>query len=272
VSYELPGGWRAKLAYGRFTQNMVTVNNEDDVIPIFDAWIQVPRELKSEEADHCVAGLEGNILRTLSTSFQGYYKSYGSLVAYNRDKIDASDPDYISATGKAYGFESLIRYANPLVDLYAAYSLGWTTITNGSTTYNPRYDRRHTLNLLSSLHLLEGFDLTFRWEFGSGLPFSQSVGYFDRLGLTDVFRQGYVHMTGVPYALLGDKNAARLPTFHRLDASAAYHFSMKRVSGSVGVQVVNAYGQKNIFYFDRSTGRQINMLPFFPTATFSLEF
>lgn len=271
-SYNLFDSWRAKIAYGQFTQNMVTVNNEDDIIPVFDAWIQVPRNLKPERAEHYVIGLQGNALRNLSTSFEGYYKSYGSLVAYNRDKIDASDPDYVSASGKAYGFESLIRFGSDVVEVFAAYSLGWTTITNGDLTYNPRYDRRHTLNLLTTFHLIGGFDVTLRWEVGSGLPFSQSIGFFDRLGLTNLFREGYVHQTGEPYTLLGDKNAARLPTFHRLDASATYRFSLRPIRGSVGVHVVNVYDEHNIFYFDRGTGRQYNMLPFFPTATLSLEY
>ena len=272
LSYELEGTWRAKLAYGRFTQNMITVNNEDDVIPIFDAWIQVPRDQRSERADHFVAGIDGNVLRNLSTSIQSYYKSYGSLIAYNRDKIDASDPDYIRATGNAYGFETLIRYGSPTIDLYAAYSLGWTTITDAGLTYNPRYDRRHTLNLLSIFHGLAGLDVSLRWEFGSGLPFTQSAGYFDRLALTDIFRQGYVHQTGDPYTLLGDKNEARLPPYHRLDVSVTYRFNVLPVHGSFGVHVTNVYDQRNIFYFDRTTGQQINMLPFFPTTTLSLEY
>jgi hypothetical protein len=272
LSYLLEGTWRAKIAFGRFTQNMITVNNEDDVIPIFDAWIQVPRDLRSERADHYVAGIDGNVLRNLSTSFQSYYKSYGSLIAYNRDKIDASDPDYIQATGKAFGFETLIRYGSPALDLYASYTLGWTTVTNGDLTYNPRHDRRHTLNLLTMLHIFDGFDVALRWEFGSGLPFTQTTGYFDRLTLTDMFRQGYVHHTGDPYTLLGDKNAARLPSYHRLDASATYRFSMRPIRGSLGVHVTNAYDKRNIFYFDRKTGQEINMLPFFPTVTLSLEY
>jgi hypothetical protein len=272
LSYQLEGSWRAKIAYGRYTQNMITVNNEDDVIPMFDAWIQVPRGIRSERADHYVVGIDGNVLRNLSTSFQSYYKSYGSLVEYNRDKIDANDPDYVSATGKAYGFESLIRYRNDLLDLYASYTLGWTTIANGGLTYNPRYDRRHTINLLSMVHVLDGFDVSFRWEYGSGLPFTQTVGYFDRLALTEIFRQGFVHQTGDPYSLLGDKDAARLPAYHRLDASATYRFVVRPTRGSIGIHVTNVYDKQNIFYFDRGTGHQINMLPFFPTATLSLEY
>jgi hypothetical protein len=272
LSYGLWDNWKGKLSYGRFSQNMITVNNEDDVIAIFDAWIRIPDNLKSEQADHYVMGLEGNVLRTLSTSFQAYYKTYSSLVIYNRDKVDAQDPDYINGKGKAYGFEALIRYGNPFVDIYAAYTLGWTTITANHFTYYPRYDRRHNLNLLTVFHPLEGFDVTLRWEIGSGFPFTQTVGYYDRLTLPDVFRGPYVGETGKPYSMLGEKNTARLPTYHRLDASATYRFTLRPITGSFGVHIVNVYNYHNVFYFDRKTGQQINMLPFFPTATLSIEY
>jgi hypothetical protein len=272
VSYPLWGNWRAKVSYGRFTQNMITVNNEDDVISIFDAWIKVPDELKPEQADHYVLGLEGNVLPTLSASFQGYYKSYGSLVTYNREKIDARDPDYVNGTGEAHGLESLVRYGIPDVDLYASYTLGWTTITTNGFTYYPRYDRRQSLNLLAVLRPLQQMEVSLRWEIGSGLPFTQSMGYYDRLTFSDIFRGSPEGETGDPYSILGAKNAARLPAYHRLDAGATYRFTYGRLIGSVGVNIINVYNHRNVFYFDRKTGQQIDMLPFFPTATISLEY
>jgi len=271
-SYGLWDQWKAKLSYGRFSQSVITVNNEDDIISIFDAWIQVPADMKSETADHYVAGLEGNVLPSLSTNFQAYYKSYGRLVAYNREKVDALDPDYISGRGEAYGLESLVRYGTSLVDIYLAYTLGWTTVTSRDFTYYPRYDRRHTLNMLSVFHTAENLDVTVRWEIGSGFPYTQTVGYYDRLGFSDLFRGSSLGETGRPYTILGEKDAARLPTYHRLDLSGTYRFVLKPISGSVGLHIVNVYNRKNVFYFDRKTGQQVNMLPFFPTATLSLEY
>jgi len=271
-SYGLWDNWKAKLSYGRFSQSVITVNNEDDIISIFDAWIQVPVELKSELADHYVAGIEGNVLPSLSTNLQAYYKSYGRLVTYNREKVDAQDPDYVGGKGKAYGVESLIRYGTRAVDVYLAYTLGWTSITANNFTYYPRYDRRHTLNVLSVFHPMENLDVTLRWEIGSGFPFTQTVGYYDRLSLSDIFRGSSLGETGKPYAILGAKNDARLPAYHRLDLSGTYRFILKPISGTVGIHIVNLYNRKNVFYFDRKTGQQINMLPFFPTATLSIEY
>lgn len=272
MSFPLANDWKVKLSYGRFNQNYITVNNEDDVISIFDAWIPIPEGLRSETADHYVAGLDGNIVPSLSASLEGYYKHYGSIVAYNKEKIDARDPDYINAKGKSYGLESLIRFGVPLVDIYAAYTLGWTTIDVQGITYPPRYDRRHTLHLLFVVHLFQELDLTLRWEVGSGFPFTQTIGYYDRLVLDDPFTGDFVGQTGEPYSLLGPKNAARLPAYHRLDASAVYDFTLGALKGSVGLHIVNVYDHKNIFYFDRKTGSQVNMLPFFPSMTLQLEY
>jgi len=166
----------------------------------------------------------------------------------------------------------LIRYASTLVDVYATYSLSRVTITADDFTYHPRYDRRHSLNLFAVVHPLENLDVAFRWEVGSGFPFTQTIGYYDREALTQVFREPYVGLTGIPYTILGAKNAARLPTYHRLDASAGYRFTFGRLKGQLGVHIVNVYDHSNLFYFDRKTGRQINMLRFFPTATLNLEY
>ena len=272
LSYALWDTWKAKIALGRFTQNMITVNNEDDVISNFDAWVKVPENQKSEISDHLVVGLEGNILPTLSTSFQTYYKNYGSLMLYNPDQSDVNNPEYVRGNGKAYGLETLIRYGSDITDLTAAYTLGWTTVTANGITYSPRYDRRHTLNLLALIHVVPAFDITLRWQFGSGLPFTETVGYYDRLQLTNLFRGSYLGETGSPYTMLGSYDGSRLPAYHRLDASAAYHFALRSIRGSVGVNIINVYNRKNVFYYDRSTGQQVDMLPFFPTATLNIAF
>ncbi|MBI2620128.1 MAG: TonB-dependent receptor [Ignavibacteriales bacterium] len=272
VSYALFDTWRIKGSYGRFNQNMITVNNEDDIISIFDAWILIPKGLQPQHADHYVFGIDGNPFPMLSTSLQGYYKYYKNLVTYNREKIDALDPDYINSFGESHGLEALLRYGIPWLDVYMAYTLGWVAIKAPDLEYPPRYDRRHTVNLLTVFHPLEDVDVTLRWEFGTGFPFSHIVGYYDRLELNDVFSGGYLGETGRPYSLLGSKNAARLPSYHRLDLSSSYRFTVGPFRGTAGLHIVNVYNHRNVFYFDRITGQQINMLPLFPSVTLSLEY
>ncbi|MEX1276341.1 MAG: TonB-dependent receptor [Bacteroidota bacterium] len=272
LSYLVIGDWRVKASYGRFSQNVITVSNEDDLISVFDAWIEVPDNLETEQADHFVGGFEGTVADRTSASIQAYYKNYGSLAAYNRNKIDANDPDYITGTGKAYGMELLLRYGSSLLDLYGTYTIGWTKLNNEGLEYYPRYDRRHHINLLGVVRPFERFDITLRWEFGSGFPFTQTVGFYDRLTLRDALPGPFELETGQPYNLLGPKNAARLPDYHRLDASVNYTLALGALRAIIGVNIINLYDQKNVFYFDRRTGQRVDMLGFFPTATLTLEY
>ncbi|MCU0453701.1 MAG: TonB-dependent receptor [Bacteroidetes bacterium] len=271
VSLLLAPQWKWKASYGRFSQHLITVNNEDDVIPIFDAWIEVPREIGSQRADHYVTGFEGNPWAELSVSVQSYYKHYRALVTYNRDKVEAEDPDYVKGRGRAYGLETLVRVGRPGWDLYATHTLGWTTVTNGAATYPPRHDRRHSVNLLG-IARLEPFEFTARWEFGSGFPFTPSIGYYDRLTYEDLFERPIGEQPSEPYLRLGEKNVRRLPVYHRLDLGAHYRFSVGRLRGSLGVQIANVYDRANVFYVDRATGRVITMLPFFPSITLTAEY
>ena len=272
MSYRLDNEWRLKASYGRITQNVITATNEDDIISIFDPWIVVPSTLHSEESDHYVLGAEGPIDRLLWASIQAYYKDNTSLVTYNSNKIDASDPDYINGHGVSAGVEVVLRSNFSFMDLYATYALATTRIDNLGFVYYPRYDRRHHINILTTFHPLDNLTVNLRWEFGSGFPYTQTLGYFDRLTLTGAVPGPFEVETGQPYILLGDKNAARLPDYHRLDVSATYDFSLGFIHGSGGISIMNAYNNKNVFYFDRKTGQRVDMLSFFPSATLTLEF
>jgi hypothetical protein len=272
VSDILVGTWRGKFSYGRFTQRMLTVGDENDVISIFDPWVRVPENIRSELADHFVLGLSGNLSEMTSVNLETYYKRYGSLVVYNKDKIDASDKDFVQGKGRSYGVELMVRSKVAWLDLYGAYSLSWAIIDNLGFVYYPRYDRRHHLNLLAVGRPAAGLTMTFRWEYGSGFPYSQTIGYFDRLTLEGALPGQFELETGSPFVMLGPKNAARLPAYHRLDANFAYDFSLLGFDCSLGIDLLNVYDNKNIFYFDRKTGQRVDMLSFYPSAALTVRY
>jgi hypothetical protein len=272
LSYEAFGNWKAKASIGVFNQRSITINNEDDVMPIFDAWIKIPDNLPPERVSHIVLGLDGNTNETTSLNIQAYHKHYSSLVVFNRDKIDADDPDYIQGTGNSYGLEVLLRSKISIADLYATYTLSWSNANNRGLEYPPRYDRRHHLNLLATIEPVRNLEVTCRWEFGTGFPYSASVGYFDRLLLGNPFSSPIETETGRPYIAVGEKNGWRLPAYHRLDLSMTFRFVIPGIKGSLSGQLINAYDRTNVFYFNRKTGVHTNMLRFFPSATLSLEY
>ncbi len=272
ISYQLDNAWRASAAYGVFTQHTITLTSEDDITPLFEAWMPVPEELDPEEARHYVVGVEGNLLASLSVNLQGYYKSYTSLAMFNRDKVFTNDPDFVRGTGSSYGAEALVRWGIPFADLYLGYSLSWATVDVLSRSYPPRYDRRHSLSTLVVVHPWTGFDCSVRWEFGSGFPYSQTVGFYDRMPLDNVGKPDFVGATGEQYPTLGPKNAARLPAYHRLDLSANYRFVVTPFTATIGLNLMNMYDRHNILAFDRLTRERIDMVPFYPSVRLKVEF
>jgi hypothetical protein len=272
ASYALFDDWRLKAAYGRFSQHLVTVNNEDDLITLFDAWIAVPTHLEPERSDHFVAGIGGSAAERWGIDVQAYYKSFHALVTYNRDKLVSSDPDYISGSGSASGAEAIVRFQHSDVDVMASYGLGFTTLRQPGIEYRPRYDRRHSLKLLSVVRLLPGLEAAARWDYGSGLPFTPSVASYRRPSLGNFVRDPSSIDLGRPYLALGAKNSHQLPDYHRMDMAVTYRVDLGPFRVGVGTSVTNVYDRKNIFYYDRRSGRRVNSLSFFPSAMLTIEY
>jgi hypothetical protein len=145
-------------------------------------------------------------------------------------------------------------------------------VTVDALTYAPRYDRRNNIKAMGTGHLLPNLDLTLRWEYGSGYPFTQGEGFYTRLTLGDIGRDPFPGGTSIRTRVLGPKNAARLPAYYRVDAGITYTLPLGPFRGILGASVINVSGAKNILYYDRTSGRTEYMTPFFPTASFTLEY
>ncbi len=275
LSYDASQSLSLKASYARVHQRLVTITNEDDVVSLFETWIPITDDQPSQEADHYIIGIDGDVtfIPGLNFNLQGYYKDMRNLVEYNRDKVDSKDPDFVRAEGRSYGFEVFLEDKLPHYYGLVSYSLSFTERTVGNFTYSPRYDRRHSLNLIAGWKPAEGWDINLRWEFGTGLPFSQITGFYDRLFFTGLFDgSGYIGESGEPYTMLGAKNTGRLPSYHRLDLSVSKAFQFEWVRLVAEASVLNLYDRNNMFYYDRTTGERIDMLPILPTVNLRVEF
>ena len=217
-------------------------------------------------------GLEGNVTPALATSFQVYSKDYTSITLYNPSKLFPSDPDYLSGTGNAYGAEALLRFSSPVIDIYGSYAFASVRVSLPGLSYYPRYDRRHAIKALATFHMVEGLEATLRWEYGSGYPYSQSTGFYTRLALSNIDTDPLPEGGGDLIQTYGAKNAARLPAYHRLDGGVTYRVTLGGLRGMLGVSVMNLYNARNILYYDRAARKTVYMIPFFPTASLTVEF
>jgi len=260
-----------KGAWGIYSQDLITLTNESEVISLFEPWVITPNYLNPSDAIHYVLGLEYNGIENLTFTVEAYYKKLNNTAEENQNKIDAADPDFINGSGEAYGSEYWLKYTGGIIDASASYSLSWAYRNIGGWISYPKYDSRHSVTLNLSFNFGDGWQSSLSWFFNSGLPFTQISGYYDKLYIEDIYNIGNLFGGYFPFTVLTDRNLGRLPTYHRLDFNISKEFKLGFMNLDFSINVLNVYDRKNIFYFDRKTGQRVNMLPILPTATLKIS-
>ena len=245
-----------------------------------------------QRAQHIVAGLEYDAVDHLTLNMELYFKNFSYLLGLNHNQIyDRNDPayviggiyeqpqyyltDFIIEKGYATGADFSACYDLERLYLWATYSLGFVQRTDEVQTYSPHYDRRHTVNLLATYALGEDreWELSARWSFGSGFPFTRTAGLYESLPFGDGISTDYTTENGDMGIYYSDVYGGRLPTYHRLDLGAKRKFSLGRRSIlEVSLSVTNTYNRGNIFYFDRVTFDRVNQLPILVCMGATLSF
>jgi len=271
MTYRLTPGISLKGAWGIFQQELTTLSDENEVISIFEPWIIIPKYLTPSNAIHYGIGADIQILHNLNLLVEGYYKILHHLPIINDEKIVESDPDLIAGKGESYGWEFKIGYGIDPVRLSTTYTLSWAYKEIDDYIYYPNYDSRHALNFLLEFNLGNGWIASSIWNYNSGLPFTELIGYYDKFYLQNLNNVGQGVGEFNPFTILGDRNLGRLPSYHRLDFSLMKRLQISSLRFMLGVDVINAYNRENIFYYDRETGERVNMLPLMVTAVLKVE-
>ncbi len=271
LTYNLLPGFQIKGAWGIYNQELITLTNENEIISLFEPWLIVPDYLQPPEAVHYIVGMDYKRIENVNLSVEGYFKSLKHTAEINDKKADDRDPDFVPGSGESYGGEFMFQFKQPWMQFSASYSLSWTYRTIENWISYPKYDTRHAVNLNLTFDLGNGWQASTMWIYHSGLPFTQIEGFYDKMYLDDIYSSGGLFGNFNPYTILSDKNLGRLPTYHRLDLNVTKKFQLYGTNLSLSFSVLNLYNRKNIFYFERDTGKRVNMLPVLPSATLRIE-
>ena len=260
-----------KAAWGIYLQELLTVSDEDEIISIFEPWIITPDYLNAAKSIQYIAGLDIDITDQTLFSIEGYYKLLQNIPIVNDEKFSQSDPDLVSGKGESYGWEFLLDYSQEPFNVTTSYTLSWAYRQRDDWVYYPKYDTRHSVNLILEFNLGSGWTASGAWNYSSGYPFTEMIGFYDKFffnnGLPNEIRGGEFRQ----YTYLGDKNLGRLPSYHRMDLSLLKRLNLSFMNMELGVSVINLYDRQNIFYFNRDTGETVNMLPLLVTGTIMIE-
>ena len=280
LKYNILPNLRLKLAAGMYSQNLVSITSDRDVVSLFNGFLSSPlesdllpstlingdKEIKGrlQKSQHAILGLEYDPINPLSINIEGYFKNFSQLISANSYKMLESDNDFIWEKGQAYGGDISVKYEQKGVYIWFVYSLGWVKRTDGKITYNPHFDRRHNINLVASYSFgkRRSWEINCRWNFGTGFPFTQTQAYYPHYDPTFI-NDDYVSANEDVYFLLADFNQARLPSYHRLDLGAKKKFFIgPRHTIELYFSMTNVYNYKNVFYVNRTTNDVVYQLPF----------
>ncbi len=243
-----------------------------------------------QKATHLILGTEFDISGKVSINIEGYYKIFNQLTNLNRNKIYDEDKnpeqpallkeDFIIEKGDAYGIDMTLKYDQKRFYFWVVYSYAFVNryyedIDSVLQHYYPHFDRRHNINLVGTYRF--GSQMTWefsaRWNFGSGFPFTQTQGYYEKNTFNNGIYSDYITNNGELGIIYGNLNEGRLPTYHRLDLNFKKRFYLSEVSKlDIDLSLVNVYNRENVFYRDRITGEIVNQLPFMPSLGITWAF
>ncbi len=296
IKYNASNQLRFKLAGGIYAQNLISASNQRDVVNLFYGILSSPENLpkefdgkkitsKLQHAQHVILGMEYDLTDKLTANVEGYFKNFSQITGINRNKLfdenthqdvdDQYKKDFIVEKGNAYGLDFLLKYQTNRLYVWAVYSLGFVNRNDGITEYVPLFDRRHNVNLTANYQLgkRNDWELSFRWNLGSGFPFTQTQGAYGMVDFSNGIETDYTTVNEDFELIYADYNNARLSYYHRLDMGLKKIFFLSQHSKlNLNFGITNIYNRKNIFYINRIEQKRVNQLPILPNFSINLTF
>ena len=286
-----------KFAVGMYSQNLMSAMSDRDVVNLFYGFLSGPDNLpdsfngkpvntRLQKARHAVAGFDYRINKKQTVNIESFVKIFDQITNINRDKLFSDDEfnldkpqrlrqDFIIENGNAYGGDVLYKYSDKHWYLWAVYSLTYVNRFDGISRYQPNFDRRHNANILLNYEFDKKHpsEVSLRWNFGSGFPFTQTQGYYEKYNFQQGIGTDYNASNGQLGIVYAQINRGRLPYYHRLDFSVKRKWVFREGSEfNLLFSVTNVYNRNNIFYYDRVKGKRVDQLPILPALGCNYSF
>lgn len=304
AKYNINEWMRIKASGGWYSQNLIAGYSDRNVVNLFYGFLSGPNQstLQDEflgdevtsslqKARHLVVGMEFEVTKEITLELEGYLKDFRQLTNLNRNQLfdensslaqgqpDILVKDYILERGLARGIDFLAKYQSKDIYVWLAYSVGKITRQDDIMTYAPNFDRRHNLNLVANYNFGEdrNWQLSLRYNFGTGFPFTPTQGFYPKLPFTQnntgAVDYDITSENGELGVVYGDLNSHRLPNYHRVDFSATKLFEITETQEvEVSAGATNILNYENVFYFDRDDYKRVNQLPLMPTVSVKYSF
>ncbi len=247
-----------------------------------DIWVPSSSLIKPQKGIQYAVGYFRNFFSDkLETSVEVYYKTMKNQVEYKDgalpgdNVLDNPDNNMTFGDGKAYGIEFFVKKAKGKFTGWIGYTLARTVRTfptlNFGKEFEAKYDRRHDLSLIASYDITDRLNVSAIFVYSTGNKLTVPVAR-------------YVY-EGDLVSEYGERNAYRMPAYHRADLSITYKGKQrKKFQGSWNLSIYNIYSRQNPFfiYFDddgtyadgslRIVAKQVSLFPILPSITYNFKF
>lgn len=274
-SYLLTECSSVKGSYARTTQNMHLLSNSISGNPS-DRWIGTSNNIRPEIGDQ----VSGGYFRKLKdgeyeVSAETYYKWMQNQVDY-RNGADILVNQYVEGEllygkGRAYGLELMARKNSGRLTGWVGYTWSRTQrqiagINNGNWYY-ARQDRTHDLSIVGTYALNERWSFSALWTYNTGNAVTFPSGKYT---VDDQVMFSYT-----------ERNAGRMPAYHRLDLSATLTRKHRKHESTWNFSLYNAYGQQNAYTITfrqdkddptRTNAVQTSLFRWVPSISYGFKF
>lgn len=269
-----------KASYSFMQQYVHMLTNAGLGMPT-DLWVPVTDNLKPQSSNQYALGLAQIVNKSIEVSVEGYYKTMQNIVEYKdgatyMNSNESWETKVEQGHGKAYGVELFVQKKTGRLTGWAGYTLSWNkrqfdNINNGEWFYY-RYDHRHDIKLTASYALTRRIDLSSTYIFTTGNAVTLAL---------DQMPVNYQFGVPNPYFYFvqayESRNNLRMPPYHRLDISANYKFTYRRLQHKVTLAIYNVYDRRNPFFIDLEYHQNIphvrsfSMFPILPSISYSIK-
>lgn len=231
-----------KASYTRNTQNLHLLSNTNAGSPT-DLWIGSSNNVKPEISDQVALGYFKNFDKnTYEVSAEVYYKYMQNQIDYKPGAQlllnENVESQLLYGHGRAYGIELFAKKKYGRLNGWLGYTLSRTERKiegiNNNEYYLAKQDRTHEISIVGI------------YEISKKLTFSSSWIYYTGNAIT--YPKGKYELDGQTLFYYSDRNADRMPDYHRLDLGLTWtRKKTDRKESSWNFSIYNAYNRENAY-------------------------
>ncbi len=277
LRYQLNKQSSVKASYNRTTQYLHQASNSTAASPL-TVWVTSSPNIKPQISDQYAVGYFRNLFKdVLEVSTEIYYKDMQNTIDF-RDNASLILNEFLEGefrVGKSYsyGVELLVRKNIGKLTGWVGYTWSRTRrkipeINKGKEFFAP-YDRTHDISVVAVYELNKRVTLSSNWLFSTGSAISIPTGKYS--------------FQGEQANVFSDRNAARIPSFHRWDISLTLKTKDKpnrKYQSEWAFSVLNTYFRKNTYSINfkrnEDTGEseaiKTYFFPILPSVSYNIKF